>query len=115
MVALAGTLNAAALLLSATTVELLAAAFSDTDESVPLSSGQHNPIEAVTEIVGVGTLPSVRRRGLAHAVTTALVDDAQRRGVETIFLSAGDDEVARIYARIGFRRVGTALVAEPPH
>jgi ribosomal protein S18 acetylase RimI-like enzyme len=93
---------------------VVAAAFDPAAPDVPLSSGQHNPIDAVSEIVGVGTLPSVRRRGLAHAVTAALVDDARERGVETIFLSAGDEEVARIYARAGFRRVGTALVAEPP-
>ena len=28
-------------------------------------------------------------------------------------LAASDDDVARIYARIGFRRVGTAMIAEP--
>jgi ribosomal protein S18 acetylase RimI-like enzyme len=76
-------------------------------------SGQHNPIDRTTEIVGVGTLPSVRRRGLAHAVTSALVADAQAHGIDTIFLSAGDEEIARIYSRIGFRRIGTALAAEP--
>ena len=54
-----------------------------------------------------------RRRGLAAAVTRALVDDARTAGVETVFLSADDENVARIYARLGFQRVGTALTAEP--
>ncbi|MFK0047482.1 GNAT family N-acetyltransferase [Streptomyces sp. NPDC090741] len=76
-------------------------------------AGQHQPVGSVSEIVGVGTLPTARRRGLGIAVTAALVADARSRGVETVFLSAGDDDVARIYARLGFRRVATALTAEP--
>ncbi|KOG37194.1 GNAT family N-acetyltransferase [Streptomyces resistomycificus] len=78
-----------------------------------LSAGQHQPLAGVSEIVGVGTLPAARRRGLALAVTAALVADARSRGAETVFLSAGDDDVARIYARLGFRKIGTALIAEP--
>lgn len=78
-----------------------------------LSAGQHQPLAGVSEIVGVGTLPAARRRGLALAVTEALVADARSRGAATVFLSAGDDDVARVYARLGFRRVGTALIAEP--
>ena len=34
------------------------------------------------------------------------------RGVETVFLSADSDDVARLYARLGFARVATALIAE---
>lgn len=83
------------------------------EDGTALCAGQHQPVGAVTEIVGVGTLPTSRRRGLAQAVTAALVADARSRGVETVFLSAGDDDVARIYARLGFRSVATALIAEP--
>ncbi len=78
-----------------------------------LCAGQHQPVGTVSEIVGVGTLPAARRRGLALAVTAMLVADARSRGVETVFLSAGDEDVARIYARLGFRQVATALIAEP--
>jgi len=83
------------------------------EDGAALCSGQHQPVGAVGEIVGVGTLPAARRRGLGRAVTAALVADARSRGVETVFLSAGDDDVAQIYARLGFRRIGTALIAEP--
>jgi hypothetical protein len=31
-----------------------------------------------------------------------------------VFLSADDDDVARVYARVGFRRVGTACAASMP-
>lgn len=90
---------------------VLAAAVRD---GVVLCSGQYNPVGEVAEIVGVGTLPAARRRGLALAVTATLVAEALARGVRTVFLSAGDEDVARIYDRAGFRRVGTALIAEPP-
>lgn len=79
-----------------------------------LAVGSHQPVGAVTEVVGVGTLPSARRRGLAAAVTAALVADARRHGAELVFLSAGSDEVARMYARLGFERVGTAGLADGP-
>jgi ribosomal protein S18 acetylase RimI-like enzyme len=79
-----------------------------------LAVGSHQPVAGVTEIVGVGTLPSARRRGLGAAVTAALVQDARRGGAEIVFLSAGSDDIARMYARLGFKRVGTAGIALPP-
>jgi ribosomal protein S18 acetylase RimI-like enzyme len=84
----------------------------------PVSVGSHQPREQVTEIVAVATLPAFRRRGLGAAVTGLLVSDALDRGAETVFLSAGSDDVTRVYERIGFRTVGTACIAEPatsPH
>jgi GNAT superfamily N-acetyltransferase len=75
--------------------------------------GHHNPRGDVSEVVGVATLPAARRRGLATAVTSALVEHALGHGVQTVFLSAGGVEVARVYERVGFRRVGTACIAEP--
>jgi ribosomal protein S18 acetylase RimI-like enzyme len=80
----------------------------------PVAVGSHQPVGPVTEVVGVATLPTWRRRGLGAAVTAFLVEDAGRRGAETIFLSAGDDAVARVYERLGFRRVGVHSAAEPP-
>lgn len=90
---------------------VLAAAVRD---GTVLCAGQYNPVDGVAEVVAVGTLPSARRQGLALGVTAALAADARARGVRTVFLSAGDEDVARIYGRIGFHRVGTALIAEPP-
>lgn len=77
-------------------------------------AGQHQPVGAVSEVVSVATLPAMRRQGLALAVSAALVADARARRVTTLFLSAGDHDVGRIYARLGFRPIATALVAEPP-
>jgi predicted GNAT family acetyltransferase len=67
----------------------------------------------VTEVAGVATLPAYRRRGLGAAVTAHLVADARRRGSETVFLTAGDEEIARLYASLGFRRIGTSCIAAP--
>lgn len=71
-----------------------------------LAVGAHQPVGDVTEIVGVATVPEARRRGLAGAVTAALVADA---AADIVFLSAGED-AARVYARLGFERRGTACI-----
>jgi ribosomal protein S18 acetylase RimI-like enzyme len=84
------------------------------DETGPVAIGTHQPVGDTTEIVGVATLPVARRRGIAGALTAALVRDAQSRGLTTIFLSAGSDDVARVYERVGFRRIGHAGAAETP-
>ncbi len=65
------------------------------------------------EIVGVATLPAARRRGLGAAVSAALARHALDRGNDLIFLSAASEDVARVYAGIGFDRVGTACIAAP--
>ena len=76
--------------------------------------GWHQPLEGASEIVGVATLPAFRRRGLGAAVTATLVADALERGIDLVFLSADDDDVARVYAKVGFERVGTASAASVP-
>jgi ribosomal protein S18 acetylase RimI-like enzyme len=77
-----------------------------------VGGGSHNPRGEVTEIVGVGVLPAHRRRGIAGHLTWALASDAASSGVSTVFMSAGSDDVARIYEGVGFRRVGTACIVE---
>ena len=79
----------------------------------PLAAGSCQAVDGVAEITGVGVLPSSRRQRLGAAVTALLARDALDRGVQTVFLSASDDAVARVYARIGFREIGTAMIAEP--
>jgi ribosomal protein S18 acetylase RimI-like enzyme len=77
----------------------------------PVAVGSHNPVGDVTEVVGIATLPAVRRQGLGGAVTSALVNDAHAGGAGVVFLSAGSEEIARVYHRLGFRRIGTACIA----
>lgn len=82
-------------------------------EGAPVCHGSHALVGTTTEITGVATLPAFRRRGLAAAVTAALADDAVRRGATLVWLSADDEDVARVYARLGFRRIGDTRAAEP--
>lgn len=79
----------------------------------PLAAGSCQAVDGVAEITGVGVLPADRRQGLGAAATALLASDALARGVQTVFLSASDDAVARVYASIGFRQIGTAMIAEP--
>jgi GNAT superfamily N-acetyltransferase len=77
-----------------------------------VGGGSHQPNGTVTEVTGIAVVPRARSRGVGAAITAALVDDARSLGVETVFLSAGTQRVADIYARVGFRRVATACIAE---
>jgi N-acetylglutamate synthase-like GNAT family acetyltransferase len=79
-----------------------------------LGGGSHGPRGTTTELAGIAVLPRARRRGAGAAITVALAADARARGLRTVFLSAHDDTVARVYERVGFVRVGTACIAEPP-
>jgi ribosomal protein S18 acetylase RimI-like enzyme len=79
----------------------------------PLAAGSYQLVDGVAEITGIGVLPASRRRGLGGAVTHALAADALARGAQTVFLSATDAAVARVYTRLGFREIGTAMIAEP--
>jgi GNAT superfamily N-acetyltransferase len=91
-------------------LSVLAGAFDP--EAGAVGGGSHNPRGDVTEVVGVGVLPAYRRRGLAAAITARLARHALDIGVRTVFCSAQDDAVARVYESVGFRRVGTACIAE---
>jgi len=78
----------------------------------PLAAGSYQLANGVAEITGVGVLPASRRQGLGGAVTHVLAADALARGARTVFLSATDAAVARVYARLGFREIGTAMIAD---
>jgi ribosomal protein S18 acetylase RimI-like enzyme len=80
----------------------------------PLAAGSYQYADGVAEITGVGVLPGSRRMGLGAAVTHALAAHALARGARIVFLSAADSDTARIYAGLGFREIGTAVIAEPP-
>jgi predicted N-acetyltransferase YhbS len=82
----------------------------------PVAVGSHQPVDVdgteVSEVVGVATLPRLRGRGLGAGITSALVAHAAETA-DMVFLAAGDDDVARIYERVGFARLATTAVAEP--
>jgi predicted GNAT family acetyltransferase len=73
-----------------------------------VAAGSHQPVGQVSEIMGVGALAAERGRGIGSAVTALLAADARAAGATLLVLSAADERVARLYERLGFRRVGTA-------
>jgi ribosomal protein S18 acetylase RimI-like enzyme len=93
---------------------LLTMAAAYDDQGAVLGGGSHGPRGTTTELTGIAVLPRARRRGVGAAITGALVEDAHAQGVRTVFLSAQDDAVARVYERVGFVRVGTACIASAP-
>ncbi|MCU1669088.1 MAG: putative acyltransferase [Blastococcus sp.] len=85
------------------------------DQGEPVAVGSHQPVDLdgtqVSEIVAVATLPRLRGRGLGAGLASALVAHA-RETADLVFLAAGDDDVARVYERVGFARLATTGVAE---
>jgi predicted N-acetyltransferase YhbS len=86
------------------------------EDGEPVAVGSHHPVEVdddeVSEVAGVATLPRLRGRGLGAALASALVAHA-RETADLVFLTAGDDDVARVYERVGFARVATSAVGLP--
>jgi predicted N-acetyltransferase YhbS len=82
----------------------------------PVAVGSHHPVDLdgdeVSEVAGVATLPRFRGRGLGAGLASALVAHA-RETADLVFLTAGDDDVARVYERVGFARLATTAIALP--
>ncbi len=91
---------------------LVAMAAAYDGEGAVVGGGSHGPRDGTTELTGIAVLPRARRIGVGAALTGALVADATSRGATTIFLSAQDSAVARVYERVGFAPVGTACLGE---
>jgi predicted N-acetyltransferase YhbS len=87
------------------------------EDGAPVAVGSHQPVEVdgaeVSEVVGVATLPRLRARGLGAGLASALVSHASETA-DVVFLTAGDDDVARVYERVGFARLATTGVADRP-
>ena len=80
----------------------------------PVAGGFAMPRGEVAELAGIATLPAWRRRGVGGLVAAALARAVGGRGVRISALSATDDAVARVYARVGFTRIGTIGEAGRP-
>jgi len=61
-----------------------------------------------SELAGVFTVPARRRQGLAAAVCAGLLAEARAAGHGHAWLSAAEN-ARELYARLGFREVGTQL------
>ena len=56
----------------------------------------------------VGTSPAARRTGIATALTQQALDDFKERGGEALFLGTVNPAAARIYHRLGWRKLAGA-------
>ncbi|MGY1728187.1 GNAT family N-acetyltransferase [Geodermatophilus sp. SYSU D01062] len=88
------------------------------EDGEPVAVGSHQPVDVdgteISEVVGVASSPRRRGRGVGAALASALVAQA-RETAELVFLTAGDDDVARVYERVGFAWLGsTGVAARPP-
>ncbi|MGY1608059.1 GNAT family N-acetyltransferase [Geodermatophilus sp. SYSU D00700] len=88
------------------------------EDGRPVGVGSHHPVDVdgteISEIVGVASSPRRRGRGVGAALASALVAHA-RETADLVFLTAGDDDVARVYERVGFAWLGwTGVAARPP-
>lgn len=69
----------------------------------PIGWGQATPArDGASELVGIAVDAAHRRRGIAGAITFQLARATLARGVQTAFLTPGDDGAGRVYARAGF-------------
>lgn len=67
------------------------------------------PSDQTTELSSVGVRMPYRRQGIAAALTAQLVQLAWAAGISMVFLMAAHEAEARIYARVGFQRIGEVL------
>ncbi|MBD2073678.1 GNAT family N-acetyltransferase [Phormidium sp. FACHB-592] len=72
------------------------------------------PYHQTTEIAGIGVRAAFRRRGVAGAITTRLVQEAFTANISVPFLMAAHEAEERIYARAGFSVVGKILHISRP-
>jgi ribosomal protein S18 acetylase RimI-like enzyme len=75
----------------------------------PAGVGVTMPMLGICELVGVATLPALRRRGVAATLCTFLLKDHFEGGGDLVWLSAGDAIAQATYERIGFRMVDSRL------
>jgi len=68
-----------------------------------------SPYNGISELAGVATLPTYRRRGIAGYLSAVVTADAFAQGVTIALLSAGDEGATRVYERIGYRTGAMAV------
>lgn len=80
-------------------------------DGVPVATAAWTAVaDGVTEIAGVGTAQSHRRRGLGALATAYATQQAFELGGATLaWLTPGDDGADRIYRRLGYEPKATAV------
>ncbi|MFD6278113.1 GNAT family N-acetyltransferase [Streptomyces sp. NPDC060209] len=73
------------------------------------AGGCSAPVDGIGELAGLAVADAFRRRGVGAALSAWLTSTAFERGFTTVWLEPGGPDVERIYAGIGYRRVGEKL------
>lgn len=85
----------------------VAALGTDDTDGTPLAAGSCSiPVDGLSELTGLAVAASHRRRGIGAALCGYLTAQAFGRGCRTVWLEPGDADVERIYASVGYTRVG---------
>lgn len=95
----------AAAALAASLAGPLRLAFAERD-GAPAGSGVSTPLGGTTEIASVSTLPNLRRRGVASALTSFLVEDHFASGGDLAWACAPDMRAAALLLDLGFEDAG---------
>ncbi|GAA0572095.1 GNAT family N-acetyltransferase [Kribbella sandramycini] len=80
-------------------------------DGVPAATAAWTAVaDGVTEVAGVGTIHSHRRRGLAGIATAYATQQAfELAGATLAWLTPGDDGADRVYRRVGYSPQATAV------
>ncbi|MET7859545.1 GNAT family N-acetyltransferase [Streptomyces sp. NPDC005318] len=79
-------------------------------DGVPAGAGGCSvPVDGLTELAGLAVAGTFRRRGIGAALSAHLTATAFARGCRVVWLEPADAAVERIYAGIGYRRIGEKL------
>lgn len=81
----------------------------------PVSVGLYTlPLEGISDIAGIATIPPARFQGIAGMLTARLVGDAFAEGAKVTMLTARDERAGRVYERVGFMAYARMLAYSDP-
>ena len=82
--------------------------FAVTEGGVPVAYGGMLTVLDEGQITNIATLPAFRRRGLAHAAFSALLDLARERALASVTLEVrvSNAPAIALYQRLGFTELG---------
>ncbi|MFJ7410023.1 GNAT family N-acetyltransferase [Streptomyces sp. NPDC098077] len=73
----------------------------------PAGAGGCSPaIDGLSELAGLAVASRCRRRGVGAALSAWLTERAFEQGCRAVWLEPGDADVERVYAGIGYHRIG---------
>jgi ribosomal protein S18 acetylase RimI-like enzyme len=66
-------------------------------------------VDGTSEIAGIAVAAAYRHRGIASAITARLTRVVYEQGAHTAFLTPGDEGIATVYRRVGYRSAGECV------